>query len=66
MNKPDKLAQLGQAVWLDYIRRAFIDSGELEALVEEGLRGVTSNPTIFEKAIAVANELAGQRQRVGQ
>ena len=52
MSKLDKLAQLGQAVWLDYIRRAFIESGELKALVDEGLRGVTSNPTIFEKAIA--------------
>jgi transaldolase/glucose-6-phosphate isomerase len=52
VSKLDTLAQLGQAVWLDYIRRAFIDSGELQALVEEGLRGVTSNPTIFEKAIA--------------
>ena len=50
--KLQELARLGQAAWLDYIRRALIDSGELRALVEEGLRGVTSNPTIFEKAIA--------------
>jgi transaldolase / glucose-6-phosphate isomerase len=42
----------GQSVWLDYIRRSLITSGELERLIEEdGLRGVTSNPTIFEKAI---------------
>lgn len=42
----------GQSVWLDYIRRSLITSGELEHLIEEdGLRGVTSNPTIFEKAI---------------
>ena len=46
------LAELGQAVWLDYIRRSFFTSGELKALVDKGLRGVTSNPTIFEKAIA--------------
>ncbi len=46
------LEQLGQAVWLDYIRRSLITSGELQSLVEEdGLRGVTSNPAIFEKAI---------------
>jgi transaldolase/glucose-6-phosphate isomerase len=52
MNKIQKLATMGQAVWLDYIRRAFLESGELAALIDEGLRGVTSNPTIFEKAIA--------------
>ncbi|MGH9353007.1 MAG: bifunctional transaldolase/phosoglucose isomerase, partial [Terriglobia bacterium] len=44
--------QLGQAVWLDFIRRSLITSGELKKLVDEdGLRGVTSNPSIFEKAI---------------
>ena len=52
MNKMQELAALGQAIWLDYIRRAFITSGELQALVEAGLRGVTANPSILEKAIA--------------
>jgi hypothetical protein len=52
MTKPHQLADLGQAIWLDYIRRSFITSGDLQALVDDGLRGVTSNPTIFEKAIA--------------
>jgi transaldolase/glucose-6-phosphate isomerase len=43
----------GQSVWLDYIRRSLITSGELQRLIDEdGLRGVTSNPAIFEKAIA--------------
>lgn len=46
------LADLGQAVWLDYIRKSFITSGELKKLVEDGLLGVTSNPSIFEKAIS--------------
>jgi transaldolase / glucose-6-phosphate isomerase len=47
------LQQFGQSVWLDYIRRSLITSGELRRLIEEdGLRGVTSNPAIFEKAIA--------------
>ncbi|SPF56405.1 Bifunctional transaldolase/phosoglucose isomerase [Candidatus Sulfopaludibacter sp. SbA4] len=47
------LAQYGQSVWLDYIRRSLITSGELDRLIrEDGLRGVTSNPAIFEKAIA--------------
>lgn len=42
----------GQSVWLDYIRRSLITSGELKRLiVEDGLRGITSNPAIFEKAI---------------
>jgi transaldolase / glucose-6-phosphate isomerase len=46
------LLQYGQSVWLDYIRRDLITSGELKRLVsEDGLRGMTSNPAIFEKAI---------------
>jgi transaldolase len=48
-----KLETLGQSIWLDYIRRDLIASGELRRLIEEdGLRGMTSNPSIFEKAIA--------------
>lgn len=43
---------LGQSLWLDYISRELMDSGGLELHVAEGLRGMTSNPTIFEKAIA--------------
>jgi transaldolase/glucose-6-phosphate isomerase len=47
------LLKFGQSVWLDYIRRDLLTSGELKRLIEEdGLRGMTSNPTIFEKAIA--------------
>src|SRR5262245_4959579 len=47
------LNALGQSVWLDYIRRHLLASGELGSLIrDEGLRGVTSNPSIFEKAIA--------------
>ena len=40
-----------QSIWYDYIRRYFITSGEFKTLIEEELRGVTSNPSIFEKAI---------------
>jgi transaldolase len=48
-----KLGTFGQSIWLDYIRRDLIASGELRRLIEEdGLRGMTSNPSIFEKAIA--------------
>lgn len=52
MTKLQQLAHLGQAIWLDYIRRSFIDSGDLQKLVAQGVRGVTSNPSILEKAIA--------------
>jgi transaldolase len=52
MTKLQELANLGQAIWLDYISRSFVECGELQRLVDQGLRGVTSNPTIFEKAIA--------------
>jgi transaldolase/transaldolase/glucose-6-phosphate isomerase len=53
MNPLKQLLGQGQSVWLDYIRRDLIRGGELKRLVEEdGVRGVTSNPTIFEKAIA--------------
>ena len=51
-NPLKQLAALGQSIWLDYIRRNLIVSGELRRLIEEdGLRGMTSNPSIFEKAI---------------
>jgi transaldolase len=47
-----KLPNFGQSVWLDYIRRDLFATGELKRLIEEdGLRGMTSNPSIFEKAI---------------
>jgi transaldolase/glucose-6-phosphate isomerase len=52
MTKIQELAQLGQAIWLDYIQRGFIKDGGLQKLIDLGLRGITSNPTIFEKAIA--------------
>jgi transaldolase len=47
------LQKYGQSVWLDYIRRNIILNGELQKLIDQdGLRGITSNPSIFEKAIA--------------
>jgi len=50
-----RLGELGQSVWYDYITRDLLLSGELERLIaEDGLRGMTSNPTIFEKAIAAS------------
>ena len=51
-NRLRGLQELGQSIWLDYIRRNLITSGELQRFVDQdGLRGVTSNPSIFEKAI---------------
>jgi len=47
-----ELHQIGQSVWLDNIRRQLITSGELARLRDEGVTGVTSNPTIFEKAVS--------------
>ena len=53
LNPLKELLNYGQSVWLDYIRRNLITTGELKRLIEEdGLRGMTSNPAIFEKAIA--------------
>ncbi|MDO8473366.1 MAG: transaldolase, partial [Dehalococcoidia bacterium] len=45
-------SNLGQSIWLDNMRRGFLASGELSKLIELGVSGLTSNPTIFEKAIA--------------
>ncbi len=52
MNRIQQIRALGQAIWLDYIRRDLIRTGQLADLVDEGLTGLTSNPTIFQKAIA--------------
>ena len=52
MNPLLALQDYGQSVWLDYMQRQLITSGELQRLIDEdGLRGMTSNPAIFEKAI---------------
>src|SRR5437660_12673249 len=60
--RPNPLLELqktGQSIWLDYIRRNLITSGELQRLIDEdGLRGMTSNPSIFEKAIAGSTDYA--------
>jgi transaldolase len=53
MNPLQQLGEMGQSIWYDYITRDLLQSGELERLIrDDGLRGMTSNPTIFEKAIA--------------
>ena len=56
MSKLAELEELGQSVWFDFIRRSLITSGELKELINKGVRGITSNPAIFEKAIAGSND----------
>ncbi|NMP22834.1 bifunctional transaldolase/phosoglucose isomerase [Sulfobacillus harzensis] len=51
MNPIRQIQELGQSLWYDNIRRGLLDSGELASLIAQGITGVTSNPTIFEKAI---------------
>jgi transaldolase len=51
-----ELQRLGQSIWLDYIRRDLITTGKLAELIQEGVAGLTSNPAIFEKAIAESHE----------
>jgi transaldolase len=52
-----KLEGFGQSIWMDFIRRGVISSGELQGWIEEdGVSGVTSNPSIFEKAIAESHD----------
>ncbi|MCC7438044.1 MAG: transaldolase [Armatimonadetes bacterium] len=52
MNPLQQLLGQGQSIWYDFISRQFIANGTMQSLVDQGLRGMTSNPTIFEKAIA--------------
>lgn len=56
MAKLQDYLQLGQSIWLDDIRRSYFTAGELARLVQLGLRGLTSNPSIFEKAIAGSSD----------
>lgn len=58
-NHLKELARFGQSIWLDYIRRSLMTSGELKRMIEtDGLAGMTSNPAIFEKAISGGEEYA--------
>src|SRR5271165_5179821 len=57
MNPLRELEETGQSIWLDFITRKFIAEGKLAKLItEDGLSGVTSNPTIFQKAITGGKE----------
>lgn len=53
MNRIQEISALGQSVWLDNIQRRMLENGEIQAMIDRGdIRGITSNPTIFEHAIA--------------
>ena len=52
----EQLAEFGQSAWLDNISRGLIESGRLKEMISLGLRGVTSNPTIFDKAISQSSD----------
>ncbi len=57
MTKITKLLEAGQSAWLDYIHRGMLDSGELKKIIKtDGLTGITSNPSIFEKSITTGND----------
>jgi transaldolase/glucose-6-phosphate isomerase len=59
MNPLKQLEACGQSPWLDFVRRDLIDKGELKTLIErDGVKGVTSNPSIFQKAIGAGEEYA--------
>ena len=64
-NPPKRLSELGQSIWYDFIRRDLYQSGTLERLIrEDGLAGMTSNPTIFQKAIAETDLYDGDIARL--
>jgi transaldolase/glucose-6-phosphate isomerase len=59
-NPLEQLEQYGQSIWLDFLRRGMLASGEIQQLIDEdGLKGMTSNPSIFEKAIAGSHDYDG-------
>lgn len=64
MPELSELARYGQSIWFDFIRRSLITSGQLQQLVDRGIRGVTSNPAIFAKAIAGSADYDDDIQRL--
>src|SRR5580700_3583264 len=63
-NQLQQLLDAGQSVWIDNLRRSMFASGELQRLIDCGLRGMTSNPTIFEKAIGAGNDYDEQLRSI--
>src|SRR4051812_5255489 len=59
-----QLSDHGQSVWIDFLSRPFVQEGDLAALVRQGVDGVTSNPTIFQSAIAQGDAYDDQLREV--
>ena len=66
MTKLEELHQQGQSIWYDFIRRDMLSDGGMADLVGDGIRGVTSNPSIFEAAIARTELYDGQIATLGE
>jgi transaldolase len=66
MTKLHEIAQLGQSIWYDNIQRSILKSGEFQGLLDKGVRGVTSNPTIFDKAISGSSDYDEDIARLAQ
>ncbi len=62
--KMNELAALGQSLWIDNISRSMIVNGKLRNLIDQGLRGQTSNPTIFKQAIASSSDYDAKIQEL--
>src|ERR1700685_3044308 len=54
------LAEHGQSPWIDFLSRSFVRDGDLAGLIDEGILGLTSNPTIFQKAVSDGNPYDAQ------
>jgi transaldolase len=66
MHALQKLWEQKQSFWLDFIRRNVLLNGDLKKMVQnDGLRGMTSNPTIFEKAISTGSEYDADLKKFG-
>jgi transaldolase len=66
MDPIQSLHKLGQSIWLDYIERGMLQSGEFKRLVDMGVRGVTSNPTIFQQAITKSDAYQADLQQLAR
>ena len=65
MNQLREVEALGQSIWLDYMRRDLITTGKLQQMIDEdGISGITSNPTIFEKAISGGSDYDSAIQKI--
>lgn len=66
-NKVKRIHDFGQSIWLDFIDRKIMNTGQLQKLIDEdGVRGITSNPAIFEKAISSSSDYDEDIRRLGK